>query len=680
MSEHNYWQRMKRQQMSRRALLRASGRAGVGAAGLALVGCGDDDDDGQSQTVARQQAQQQQQQQAMQQQAEQQQQQQAMQQQQQEQQADQAADQADQQEQQQSVAQAQQQQQQQAAAPLRTYGGTLKFSTPAATHDFFDPHRGVFGPTVYWMGFYMNYLIRWANKEKGIMESDLASLPELPDEETYIFNIDRGATWWDQYPTEGGRAVNAQDIDINFDRQIAALDADGNPDARFRGQDAFRKTVMKEVADDQTFIARTDGPDATYLGGTILRPFSWFTSPEGIQEFGSRWRDETANIELSSGSGPFIPISYDPDIGTYLERNPNYWKTGADGQQLPYPDAVDFVNLTDPTAVDAAYRGQQIDIGGFPLSSVQVEELNADFPDHPFAEGAFGYTIVTVTGTYEPGWEGSDGLGNPYLDRRFAYAMHVAVDRDLLIDAVYLGAAKPSGTHYCPWFSTYWTIPADELRQFPGYRIDREADIQLCRELIDASGFDRDRTVTIYIPDIWETTYPGISETTRNMYSEAVGFNVELDLQPYTVMQDRFDNKTFPGRAPTWTNPPADLDPTAQFGLALKVGGASNVTQYNYKPVEDIIDKMTVTLDTEQRRDMAREVQRIGLGVDEGGGYPNSEHGLDGIFSWFGVMNGVVPTIWWPYVNRDEDTWQFAHDSHNHDETWLDTTHPQFQA
>ena len=30
--------------MSRRGILRASARAGVGAAGLALVGCGDDDD------------------------------------------------------------------------------------------------------------------------------------------------------------------------------------------------------------------------------------------------------------------------------------------------------------------------------------------------------------------------------------------------------------------------------------------------------------------------------------------------------------------------------------------------------------------------------------------------------------------------------------------------------------
>ena len=660
-NERNYWERMRRSRMSRRALLRASGRAGVGAAGLALVGCGDDDDD-DAQSVAQTTTPQQQQDSPAQQQAMQDQQQQS---------ADQQAMQADQQE----TPQEQDEPDQPAPAVSggRTYGGTLRFSTPAATHDFFDPHRGVFGPTQYWMGFYMNYMIRWANKEAGIVEADITSLPEQPDGETYIFNVDQGARFWDQYPTEGGREVTASDIVENFDRQIEALDADGNPDARFRGQDAFRKTVMHEATDEQTFIARTAGADATYLGGTILRPFSWITSPEAIQEFGSRWRDETANIELSSGTGPFIPQTYDPDIGTFLTRNDNYWKNGPDGQQLPYPDAVEFVNLTDATAVDAAYRAKGIDIGGFPLSSVQVEELTGDFPDHETAEGAFGFTIVTVMGTYEPGWEGSDGLGNPYLDRRFAYAMHVAVDRDLLIDAVYLGAAKPSATHFCPWFSTYWTIPADELRTIPGYRIDRDADIQLCRELIAASGFDTSRTVTIYIPDLWETTYPGISETTRNMYNEALGFNVELDIQPYTVMQDRYDNQTFPGRAPTWTNPPADLDPTAQFTLSLKVGGASNLTQYNYGPVEEIVDSMVTTLDTEQRRDKALQVQRIGLGVDE-------EHGLDGIFGWFGVMNGVAPQIWWPYVNRDDNTWQFAHDSHNHDDTWLNTEHPEFPA
>ncbi len=90
MSERNYWQRLRRNRMSRRSLLRSSARAGIGATGLALVGCGcgcggggGDDDD--AQPAAAQAQQQPQQEQAMQQeQAEQQAEQQAMQQEQQE--------------------------------------------------------------------------------------------------------------------------------------------------------------------------------------------------------------------------------------------------------------------------------------------------------------------------------------------------------------------------------------------------------------------------------------------------------------------------------------------------------------------------------------------------------------------------------------------------------------------
>ena len=41
----NYWETLRRRQISRRTMLGASAKAGVGAAGLALVGCGDDDDD-----------------------------------------------------------------------------------------------------------------------------------------------------------------------------------------------------------------------------------------------------------------------------------------------------------------------------------------------------------------------------------------------------------------------------------------------------------------------------------------------------------------------------------------------------------------------------------------------------------------------------------------------------------
>ena len=45
MSDRNYWTSLRQRKISRRTMLGASAKAGVGAAGLALVGCGDDDDD-----------------------------------------------------------------------------------------------------------------------------------------------------------------------------------------------------------------------------------------------------------------------------------------------------------------------------------------------------------------------------------------------------------------------------------------------------------------------------------------------------------------------------------------------------------------------------------------------------------------------------------------------------------
>ena len=103
----------------------------------------------------------------------------------------------------------------------------------------------------------------------------------MPDDETYVFRLDRGARFWDRFPTDGGRQVTAEDIRVNFQRQIDAVDASGYEDGTFLSTLGFRKTASMETPDSSTFVARTDGPDATYLGATALRAFSWILVREG---------------------------------------------------------------------------------------------------------------------------------------------------------------------------------------------------------------------------------------------------------------------------------------------------------------------------------------------------------------------------------------------------------------
>ena len=244
MTTRNYWQRMRRSQMSRRALLRASGRAGVGAAGLALVGCGDDDDDGQQATVQVQQ-QQQQDQPAAQQQPQPQQQQQALQQEQAQQQAEQQAQQQVQQEAdaQEQAEQQQQAQQQAAAVGNRQYGGNYSAYT-APNWDGFDPHRTNLAHPFQVFNDSMGRLVEIYDNSGPVYGPYLSSLPEIPDDETYIFRMDQGARFWDRYPTEGGRMFTAQDAQANIQRQIDALDADGVPDARFPRQTIYGTTAV----------------------------------------------------------------------------------------------------------------------------------------------------------------------------------------------------------------------------------------------------------------------------------------------------------------------------------------------------------------------------------------------------------------------------------------------------
>ena len=70
---------------------------------------------------------------------------------------------------------------------------------------------------------------------------------------------------------------------------------------------------------------------------------------------------------------------------------------------------------------------------------------------------------------------------------------------------------------------------------------------------------------------------------------------------------------------------------------------------------------------------MALEAQRILLGT-------HPDHGVEGLGFAPAVMNGISPALWWPYVQRPDDTLQFAHASHRYDDAWLDVNHPDYPA
>ena len=270
MSTRNYWKRMSHNRLSRRTLLRASARAGVGATGLALVGCGDDDDD--QQAVMQAQQQEEQPRPDAQQQVQQQQQQQVMQQ---EQDAEAQAQQVEQQEQQaeqgtvQAIEREEAEQDEQAAEPEVDLDATVRVAIGRYTAGL-DPQRS---------GSQTNYVNGAATFDSGMsnhpetaaLEPNLVQLPEIVDPTNVIFHVTPGVMF------HNGTPYTAHDLEFNFERVSSAADyhqggeTSDHPNEWASARQAFGTDnfASYSVIDDQTFAVETPVPNAS-LAGSIM--------------------------------------------------------------------------------------------------------------------------------------------------------------------------------------------------------------------------------------------------------------------------------------------------------------------------------------------------------------------------------------------------------------------------
>ena len=385
-------------------------------------------------------------------------------------------------------------------------------------------------------------------------------------------------------------------------------------------------------------------------------------SPEAIELWEQTWVDEQTNVDLISGCGPFIPTLFEPEGRLHLERNPDYWKF-LDGQQVPFLDSITWIIISDETAVETAYRTGALD--RVSLNSVAVDGIANDFPDHLRYERAVVFPLA-MRFNYN-----TQLPDNPWLDRRVPYAFHMAMDRDNIIDFVYLGKGKPSAIQHFNWYHG-WAIPDDEMRQLPGYKPVKDEDTTMGRQLLEAAGMDG-AEFRLIVADIFEGLYAGASELYKNMFENSLGVGVDIQIAPYDEITQRLTEGKFPGHMPIWVGGGTG-DPTGEWNNRLVFGASGNNERYNFQPVEDIVNRMKITLDANARREMAYEVSWILLGEDE-------RYGLDG-FSGFSVMgNGIDTGIHWPYLNMPRrsthQVWE-REGWHWRKEVWMDTTHPDY--
>jgi peptide/nickel transport system substrate-binding protein len=357
-----------------------------------------------------------------------------------------------------------------------------------------------------------------------LVEPDLADRWEAPDDTTYLFHLRHGVKWHNKPPING-RELVAEDVKFSFDR---FLTVEGNAE-RF----LLESVERVEVVDRYTVQFLLKEPFVWLLDILANALCMWIVAPEVVQQYG-----DLKTVDTAIGTGPFLLEHYEPNVKTVFTRNPDYFRPG-----LPYVERVEWLVVDDASTGLAMYRAGQLDAGPGAWWTVRQADLEALQQRHPHLR----YQDVLVNGittialrTDKP----------PFNDVRVRRAVSQAIDRQAIIEAVYLrGEPSPA----VPRGLAQWSLPIDQLGAGAQYYQYNPTE---AKRLLAAAGYTRGlktslATTSGYGHDLLDAVQLVVR------YLKDVGIEAELKLQEYgaymaTTGQGKFEGMTMGPYAIAW--------------------------------------------------------------------------------------------------------------------------------
>ena len=391
MSDKQYWQRLREQELSRRRLLQSGARAGLGAAGLALVGCGDGDEE--QQAVAPQQ--------------------------------DQPQPQADQQgqPQQDQPQQAQQQDQPLVAqtADDAKRGGVLRIGSDIGLSTYRAPYLSSSAHIPLYIPFW-DTLTKYS--PDGLdPQPHLAESWELNDDQTMLqVKLRPGLEF------HNGKPLNATEVK----RSLEAMDDEGVANNQVKG--IMTKYVSSvDVIDDVTLQLHLA------WGGTLIFDVLNYAQIHDV--------DDIPNLDgftSLNGSGPFKfdASSYRVDNYASGERFENFY----DPALL---DGIELHQFPDATAMALALGAGEIDLTNR-LPKPDYERFNED-PDYTVVI-APPTLAIWVMGMVIPN---ENGGHEAFADPKVRQAIYRVIDRDRVANETFEGLAQPKNILWPPFSPGY---------------------------------------------------------------------------------------------------------------------------------------------------------------------------------------------------------------------------------
>jgi len=462
------------------------------------------------------------------------------------------------------------------AAPVQAV--TLRW---AAQNDILtmDPHSQNHATTHSIMQYTYEGLVRYTRDYQ--IEPCLATKWEQLSDTQWRFHLRRNVKFHD------GSPFTADDVVFSFGRIKQP-----------QGTNQIYVSGVKEVKkiDDYTVDLLLDGPSPILLRYIIdfrIMSKSWSEKnrSQNIQDY--KAKEETYASRNTSGTGPYIIKSWEPDKRIVMSVNKDWWgKLDGNITEVIYTPIK-----SDATRVSALLSGDVDLVTDLPTQDVERLRKEANLK---VLDGHEVRTIFIGLDQHNDELKYSNVKGkNPLKDVRVRRALNMAVDREAIRKVTMRGLSIPAGIMIAPGVHGY------------SKDIDRVAkyDPAGAKKLLAEAGYPDGFDFTLDCPNNRYVNDEKICQALVAMWARA-GLRVKLNAMPFANFIPKILNFDTSAYMLGWGVQTFDANYTLQSLVRTKTTGADgsfNLGRISDPKIDALVDAAKITTDTKKRDAQLRE-------------------------------------------------------------------------
>ncbi len=543
-------------------------------------------------------------------------------------------------------------------------GGTLRtFNLDATIEDTLDPHLTQMGPVQNMHAAVFSKLLQYEDEAAGTIVPDLCSaMPEQPDQLTYIIRLRGDATFHDTpvsrlaHPSAAGRVLDADDASYSFERQ---MNASSPQRRRFFRASNWSAIDTISVQDKQTLVIKMKSPVAPFI--SLLAGRHSFIIPREIVDTG----DEAKRDIDMVGSGPFILDAWQSGKLMRLVRNPTWFaandRADEQGGSRPYLDAYEAnYSPQEDVFLQVVFDHKRVDSTEFTDVAALDQERQSNLSDIVLEQADATGILASRLLLDRP----------PLKDDRVRLALHLAIDRHAMIDALYPPMAEQASARISGPIApaSRWAISASDLAKRPGYRTgsERDQDVKNAKQLWAAALGDAGADLHIAFAGVPRIIPDHAVGVLQHQLQDVLGVRVTTSTDPsgYALIASglrRNLEAASEGVVPfTFGFEDGGVDLDEWVYPAFRSGAPDNTYRVQDATLDAMLDKQRQEFDATARRAQGVAIQAYLLA--------NVNARLE-------YLAPVRRLVTWGYVRNSlmapwyGSTYQLA-------DTWLDTAHP----